>query len=435
MAIQVNNINFEYSTNKKVLTDISFALSNGESLAIVGASGCGKSTLLRIISGILPCTNNDPLHPAVTIDGMTPTEYIKTGKLSFMFQEATLMPNLSIFDNIALPLKVKGIKDDKRVNDLIESVGLTEFKNYLPKNLSGGMKTRVALARSFVTQPELLLLDEPFSALDIAWKSKLYVELEKLRKQFNTTLLIVTHDIQEALLLSNKVIVLNKKGYILATEKVDYLEPKIYDISKFTNSTQFQTTFSSIQKWIIDDGVRNISNRLEIDKILNKIESVAGSDNEIWDTIDTDIISLRKFSNNADVNEKLYQSFIKSNNPELKIQLIWDILEFTDVSDEKQKEILIFCINNLDVFTKHELKYYNVDSSRIFDLITETRIKDYKYPESKRWIYLLDLFVSSETERVKEFIDQIENGEIKNLNYPMAKLAAKKLKEKMTVTV
>lgn len=234
--LDAKNIVFGYNKNTTVLNDLSFNVTKGATVAFVGASGCGKSTLLRIISGILPNTNDNQLNGQVRINGQIPDEYRKAGRLAFMFQEDTLMPNLSVKENIALPLKIKGINDDKKINTLVQTVGLTEYTNYLPKQLSGGMKTRVALARSFVTGPELLLLDEPFSALDIAWKSKLYIELEKLREQYHTTIIFVTHDVQEALLLSNNVLVFNdigeiQKCYTLETSKS--ISQRVNDISGF----------------------------------------------------------------------------------------------------------------------------------------------------------------------------------------------------------
>ena len=238
MFLKSENVSFGYSTEKKVLNGVSFALHKSNTLSIVGASGCGKSTLLRIISGILPTTKDNQLSGQININRQTPDEYRKSGKLAFMFQESTLLPYLTARENIAFPLKIKGIRDDERVDSLLRTVGLADYANYLPKQLSGGMKTRVALARSFVTGPELLLLDEPFSALDIAWKSKLYVELEKLREQYLTTVVFVTHDVQEALLLSNDVMVFSKQGEVQAshTIKTDKtLRDRVNDITGFLN--------------------------------------------------------------------------------------------------------------------------------------------------------------------------------------------------------
>jgi ABC-type nitrate/sulfonate/bicarbonate transport system ATPase subunit len=236
MFVTVDNIHFSYAAGTSVLRDVSFKLEKGETLAVVGASGCGKSTLLRIISGILPQSKNHSLAGRVSVNGLSPDEYRRTGKLAFMFQESTLMPNLSVRDNIAFPLRIKGISDDQKVTDLLDAVGLTEFAAYLPNRLSGGMKTRVALARSFVTGAELLLLDEPFAALDIAWKSKLYRELEKLLDLHHTTVVFVTHDVQEALLLSDDVLVLSKEGSIKATYEIDSdksISARVNDISGY----------------------------------------------------------------------------------------------------------------------------------------------------------------------------------------------------------
>lgn len=254
MFLNSQNIHFAYIAEKTVLNGISFSITKGETLAIVGASGCGKSTLLRILSGILPNVKGNSLQGDILINGLMPDQYRQTEKLAFMFQEATLMPHLTVKQNIELPLKIKGSTNEQKTNDLIKAVGLEEYSNYLPKHLSGGMKTRVALARSFSTNPELLLLDEPFSALDIAWKSKLYVELEKLREKTDTTVVVVTHDVQEALLLANHVIVMNSFGGIETQKEIksDYsIMQRVSNISGYMNSV-YESHMLSIQDAIIN---------------------------------------------------------------------------------------------------------------------------------------------------------------------------------------
>jgi ABC-type nitrate/sulfonate/bicarbonate transport system ATPase subunit len=253
-VIRTNNISFSYSSEQQVLNSISFFLEKGKTLAIVGASGCGKSTLLRIISGILPNDKSNFLQGSITVNSQTPDDYRQTGKLAFMFQEATLMPNLTVRENIALPLKIKGQNDTQKINSLIKAAGLEAAADYLPKKLSGGMKTRVALVRSFVTNPELLLLDEPFSALDIAWKSKLYVELEKLREITNTTIVVVTHDVQEVLLLADHIIVLNSLGSVETMKEIisNYsIMERVSDISGYMNSV-YENYMLPIQDAIIN---------------------------------------------------------------------------------------------------------------------------------------------------------------------------------------
>lgn len=241
--ITIKNVNFSFITGKRVLDNISFVINKGDTLAIVGPSGCGKSTLLRIISGILPTIGDNNLTGVISIGGLSPDQYRQTGKLAFMFQEATLMPHLTVEQNIGFPLTLNDKKGEGDVRHLINIVGLTEYSKYYPKHLSGGMKTRVALARSFSTVPELLLLDEPFSALDIAWKSKLYVELEKLREETDTTVVIVTHDVQEALLLADHIIVMSRTGKIKMQKRIETnysIIKRVSHISEYMNSVYEQ---------------------------------------------------------------------------------------------------------------------------------------------------------------------------------------------------
>lgn len=258
MFLSGKNISFGYTAQKTVLQEVSLALRKSATMAVIGASGCGKSTLLRIISGILPGSKKQMLSGMVSINGLTPDQYRKSGKLAFMFQESTLMPNLTVRENIAFPLLIKGSKDDEKVTNLLRTVGLEEDAYKLPGQLSGGMKTRVALARSFVTDPELLLLDEPFSALDIAWKSKLYLELERLKELNNTTVVLVTHDVQEAILLSDEVTVIGNSGRQIRSESVNSsmgVMARLTNISSFIETAEYQRLYVAIQKLILDDGV------------------------------------------------------------------------------------------------------------------------------------------------------------------------------------
>lgn len=287
MFITCERVSFQYATEKQVLNGISFALRKGDTLSIVGASGCGKSTLLRIISGILPGAQDDRLGGKISISGQTPDEYRRSGKLAFMFQESTLMPNLTVRENIELPLRIKGVQDEERASGLLQAVGLTDYAGYLPKELSGGMKTRVALARSFVTKPQLLLLDEPFSALDIAWKSKLYVELERLREQFHTTVIFVTHDVQEALLLSNDVLVFNQRGEVQASHTINSTKSigeRVGDIAGFMSEV-----YADYMLPIQDAIIRGVSGREsgagQVPPVRESVTSGVTGNNEEMDTV------------------------------------------------------------------------------------------------------------------------------------------------------
>lgn len=257
--IDVQNLSYSYDSTGKILDGISFSCTQGETTSIVGGSGSGKSTVLKLISSILPCGNS-----SITIDSLSTIGYKKSGRLSFMFQEASLLPHLSVAKNVSLPIKIQKKSHETNVDSLIDTVGLSNYKDYLPKALSGGMKTRVALARSFVTAPKLLLLDEPFSALDISWKSKLYKELVLLQEQNNTTIVLVTHDIQEAILLSDKVLVLGKTGKLIGQEIISTqsVTERIQDVNAFTVSNEYQSKFVRVQRLIMEDGIKEIAEQV-----------------------------------------------------------------------------------------------------------------------------------------------------------------------------
>jgi ABC-type nitrate/sulfonate/bicarbonate transport system ATPase subunit len=178
----------------------------------VGSSGSGKSTILRLIAGLLQENNENIFNGKILIDGKTPLEYQQSGLLTLMFQSPNLFPNLSVRENISLPLEIMKCSNMELVDQMLNVVGLSAEHNILPRKLSGGMKTRVALARAFITRPQLLLLDEPFTALDVAWKDVLYAELKELSRRFQTTVILVTHDIEEATLLADKILCLGIDG-------------------------------------------------------------------------------------------------------------------------------------------------------------------------------------------------------------------------------
>lgn len=252
MKILAKDVIYGYDKELNVLNGISIEVSNNDIVAIVGASGSGKSTFLRLLCGIIKQEKNNYFSGSILIDGESPEKYARKGKIGFMFQEPALFPNLSVKANISIPFKFQGKKKTKRVDELLEKVGLRAFADYLPNQLSGGMKTRVALARTFVAEPSLLLLDEPFSSLDIKWKFLLYRELEDLRREYSCTVVLVTHDIQEALLLSNYIIVFGDNGKIV---KEFHLEDPLPRVFKDDAIKDLQSEYLNIQKSIIGENL------------------------------------------------------------------------------------------------------------------------------------------------------------------------------------
>jgi sulfonate transport system ATP-binding protein len=227
MNVDVKNICFSFP-KKPVLDDLTFHVASDTILGVLGSSGCGKSTLLRIICGLYKNSNGNVLSGTVMLNDCSDTQLLrKKGAIGFMFQEPTLLPNLTVEENICLPLQMNRLigNNNSLAKNLISVVGLNAYSESLPSQLSGGMKTRAALARTFITRPELLLLDEPFSALDYGWKMDLYNKLGALIKQRKTTVIIVSHDIEELFLLSDKVILISKTGKLVHETKTGINKP------------------------------------------------------------------------------------------------------------------------------------------------------------------------------------------------------------------
>lgn len=195
--IKLKEIRKSYIQQSKTYTvfdNLELDISTEQLTVVLGPSGCGKTTLLRLICGLETADKGKIEIP----DNL---------KLGMMFQEARLMPWLSCRDNVAF-----GLEEDRQVDELLEMVGLTEFSKLYPKQLSGGMQQRTALARTLAQQSRLILMDEPFSALDYFTRQKLQQELLQIKKATGIGILLVTHDIDEALLLADRIVILQNKG-------------------------------------------------------------------------------------------------------------------------------------------------------------------------------------------------------------------------------
>lgn len=193
-------INKGQSTQLHVLKDIDLEIKLGEFISIVGPSGCGKSTLLRIIAGLeTPDTGNVTLPQ----------------RRSMVFQSSALLPWLSAEENVLLPLSVHNLNPKEALNKaekLLQLMKLTKLKNFHPRELSGGQKQRVGIARALMVDPELLILDEPFSALDTITQEELHQDLLNIWRELNMTIIMVSHSIEEAVLLSDRVCVMSPQG-------------------------------------------------------------------------------------------------------------------------------------------------------------------------------------------------------------------------------
>ena len=206
-----------------VIEDVTLAIGEGEFVAIVGPSGCGKSTLLRVISGLSP-----PLDGEVRVRGQV-VDNVRTD-VGYMFQTDALLPWRTVLDNVALPLKFKGMERaarEARAREWIVTVGLRGFEDAFPHQLSGGMRKRVSLACTLVASPDVILMDEPFSALDVQTRSLMENELMAIWQRERKTVLFVTHDLEEAIALSDKVVVLSARPTkVKAVHKIELPRPR-----------------------------------------------------------------------------------------------------------------------------------------------------------------------------------------------------------------
>lgn len=209
------------------LDKVSIKIDKGEFICIVGPSGCGKSTILRLIAGLVsPTTGVLKLNDKI-IEGTSPNR-------GMAFQKPSLFPWLSVEDNINFGLKMRGIKDKEKVDRMLKLTKLEEFRKAYPHQLSGGMAQRVALVRTMINEPEIFLLDEPLGALDAFTRMKMQDELLGMWKEKNNIMIMVTHDIDEAIYMGSRVIVMSAKpGKILEDIKLDLEYPRNRTGEKF----------------------------------------------------------------------------------------------------------------------------------------------------------------------------------------------------------
>ncbi len=243
--LELTHISKSFFTDKgtiEVLKDISFSLPAGKIIALVGPSGCGKSTVLNLISGL---------------EQPTEGKIVKLGKLGYMFQKDNLLDWRNVYKNITLGLEIsrqKNREDYCHIDALIEKYGLKEFRDYHPKELSGGMRQRVALIRTLTLNPDILLLDEPFSALDYQTKLTVQEDVYHIIRQENKATILVTHDITEAIAMADYVVVLTKRpARIKSIHKIDFFPNEERTPLRVRTSSDFKTYFDAIWKELNDN--------------------------------------------------------------------------------------------------------------------------------------------------------------------------------------
>jgi NitT/TauT family transport system ATP-binding protein len=243
-AIEILSAHKTYPNGTQALEPVDLSIREGEFVTLLGPSGCGKSTLLKMIAGLLEPSDGRILVYRKPVDAIESTGH----KMSFVFQEATLMPWAKVMANVRLPLDLQDqptSDSDAKVREVLKLVGLEKFETSLPRELSGGMQMRVSIARGLVTEPSVLLMDEPFGALDEITRNRLDADLLDLWQKKKLTVVFVTHSIYEAVYLSNRVVVMAARpGRVVDEVMIDEPYPRGND---FRVSTQFSQYAKRLQ--------------------------------------------------------------------------------------------------------------------------------------------------------------------------------------------
>lgn len=238
--IEFRGVSKKYGSGQAVLDSVNLNVSKKEFVSVIGPSGCGKSTILKLISGLTA-----PTAGSILVDGRTPKDARET--ISYVFQDATLLPWRTVRDNIGLSLELEKVPNgarESKIASLLELVGLSHVSKAYPRELSGGMRMRVSIARALATNPRLLLLDEPFAALDEMSRDRLNEEILRLRAEQEWTAVFVTHSVTEAVFLADRIVVLAPNpGRIHSVFSVDLPSPRT---SAVRTSARFDALVASI---------------------------------------------------------------------------------------------------------------------------------------------------------------------------------------------
>lgn len=239
-VIHVGNVSKEFATGKGtnlVLDRVNLDIDEGDFVCVVGPSGCGKTTLLNILGGLEKADSGTVLHRGKPIDGPNPSRGV-------IFQQYALFPWKTVLENVGFGLKLKRMSKAERTDialHYLDLVGLSKFKDAYPKELSGGMKQRVAIARAYAVNPEVLLMDEPFGALDAQTRGQLQEELLKTWGKEKKTVFFITHDVEEAVILANRVIMMDAHpGRIKKELRIDLPYPRNQETKLLDTFTQLK---------------------------------------------------------------------------------------------------------------------------------------------------------------------------------------------------
>lgn len=330
--LELRNVTKEYD-GQVVLKGISFNVKEGEFITLLGPSGCGKTTILKIIGGSQKPNSGEILFEDKNLIPINKRQF------NTIFQSYALFPHLNVFDNVAFGLTIKKTKKDiieREVMRQIRQVGLEGYENKKIDELSGGQKQRVAIARALVMKPKVLLLDEPMAALDVKLRKTMQEELKRLQQDIGITFIMVSHDQEEALSMSDRIVVMNQ-GTIqqIGTPEEIYNEPENAWVANFIGSSN-----------IITDGIFLEDNKIKFDgKVFECIDTNFGENESSIDIIIRPEDIIIKNPNNGFFNAKVIKTTFKG--------IHWEVV----VETSKKRQWIIHTINEYDIDQQVSIKW------------------------------------------------------------------------------
>lgn len=438
--ITLKNINVQFDT-LKVLSDVSLEINQGEITSILGPSGSGKTTFLRCVAGL-----NTNFNGKITVDNKEQRHYLEDARIAVVNQGYSSFPWLNVKENILVANK-RNSSNNIDVNQILEAIGLNGFEDYYPSQLSGGMQQRVAIGRAIIQDTDILVFDEPFGALDYQTRLQLQLLIKRIKNDFGKTIVFVTHDIEEAIFISDKVVVLSKTPSIVVEEININEEIK----SSLDNKVRYISEFIELRS-SIENIINSLSSQKKIAEIFNDIDSKYTELKKLdfWNTFLMNECRKGYKSLSVQTQRNLSLKLLESNykdeiiigsllhasieSKEIKHRLVELLFNSKNNSDELNY-FLIHSLTNLklDIDYKHRIKnmlysklenyaslerrYFTLDGVLNADVVLKILNSRFKGKDevvdlqNKGWLLLISSLAHSNTEEILEFLSGFLNHE------------------------